>query len=225
MDGSEQTRRQQILDAALRVFARDGYHKATIRQIALEAGLKSPPLVYWYFKDKNELFEAVLLELAPLFRQIDEIGSSIDDPPRVVLPRIIQAYVEAVRSPDFERLFRIFLSEAGHTPGIGVHLMRDGVLALVEWLATYFARQVQLGVLRPHDPTVSAYAFIGLMGSYILGRDILQAPTDDLPDTDAYFREAPALFLAGLENRVEEPNSLVALAITNDSRDCEGGRR
>ena len=57
MDGSEQTRRQQILDAALRVFAREGYHKASIRHIALEAGLKSPPLLYWYFKDKNELFK------------------------------------------------------------------------------------------------------------------------------------------------------------------------
>jgi TetR/AcrR family transcriptional regulator, regulator of autoinduction and epiphytic fitness len=224
VDGSEQTRRQQILDAALRVFAREGYHKATIRQIALEAGLKSPPLVYWYFKDKNELFEAVLLELAPLLRQIDEIASSIDDPPRVVLPRIILAYAEAVRSPDFERLFRIFLSEVGHTPGIGVHLMRGGLLALVQWLASYFARQVQLGVLRPHDPKVSAYAFVGLMGSYILGRDILQPSTEDLPDVDAYFREATALFLDGLENRAEEPVIMLAFTSTNTPNRGEGGR-
>jgi TetR/AcrR family transcriptional regulator len=217
VDGSEQTRRQQILDAALRVFAREGYHKATIRQIAVEAGLKSPPLVYWYFKDKNELFEAVLLELAPLLRQIDEIASSIDEPPRVVLPRIIRAYAEAVRNPDFERLFRIFLSEVGHTPGIGVHLMRHGLLALVQWLASYFDRQVQMGVLRPHDPKVSAYAFIGLMGSYILGRDILQSPTEDLPDMDAYFHEAVVLFLDGLETRVAASAAPGALTLTNSS--------
>ena len=101
MDGSEQTRRQQILDAALRVFAREGYHKASIRHIALEAGLKSPPLVYWYFKDKNELFEAVLLELAPLLQQIDDIAGSIDDPPRVVLPRITRTYMDAHQEPGF----------------------------------------------------------------------------------------------------------------------------
>jgi AcrR family transcriptional regulator len=224
VDGSEQTRRQQILDAALRVFAREGYHKASIRHIAFEAGLKSPPLVYWYFKDKNELFEAVLLELAPLLQQMDDIAGSIDDPPQVVLPKIIRNYMDAIRNPDFERLFRIFLSEVGHTPDMGVHFMRNGLLTLLEWLASYFGRQVQLGALLPHDPKVSAYAFLGLMGSYILGRDILQSPTEDLPDMDAYFEGAVALFLNGLDNRGEEPVYVPELTPGNTCSDCEGGR-
>jgi AcrR family transcriptional regulator len=224
VDGSEQTRRQQILDAALRVFAREGYHKASIRHIAFEAGLKSPPLVYWYFKDKNELFEAVLLELAPLLQQMDDIAGSIDDPPQVVLPKIIRNYMDAIRNPDFERLFRIFLSEVGHTPDMGVHFMRNGLLTLLEWLASYFGRQVQLGALLPHDPKVSAYAFLGLMGSYILGRDILQSPTEDLPDMDAYFEGAVALFLYGLDNRGEEPVYVPELTPGNTCSDCEGGR-
>jgi AcrR family transcriptional regulator len=224
VDGSEQTRRQQILDAALRVFAREGYHKASIRQIALEAGLKSPPLVYWYFKDKNELFEAALLELAPLLQQIDVLAGSIDDPPRVVLPRIARVYMEAVSNPDFERLFRIFLSEVGHTPDIGVRFMRNGLLTLVEWLASYFRRQVQLGALRPHEPMVSAYAFLGLMGSYILGRDILQSTTEGLPDMEVYILGAVSLFLAGLDSGAEEPVASLALASTNTLNSGEGGR-
>ena len=224
VDGSEQTRRRQILDAALRVFAREGYHKASIRHIAFEAGLKSPPLVYWYFKDKNELFEAVLLELAPLLRQIDEIAGSLDDPPRVVLARITRAYLDALRNPDFERLFRIFLSEVGHTPDIGVHFMRNGLLNMVDWLSSYFRRQVELGNLRPHDPKVSGYAFLGLMGSYILGRDILQSAHKDLPDMEAYLQGAVLLFLDGLENRAEVPATVLALAPTNTPNDCEGGR-
>jgi TetR/AcrR family transcriptional regulator len=224
VDGPEQTRRQQILDAALRVFAREGYHKASIRHIAREAGLKSPPLVYWYFKDKNELFDAVLFELAPLLQQIDDIAGSMDDPPRVVLPRITQAYTDALRNPDFERLFQIFLSEVGHTPDIGVHFMRSGLLKMVDWLSSYFHRQVQLGNLRPHDSKVSAYAFLGLMGSYILGRDIMQASGKDLPDMKDYVQGAVSLFLDGLENRREGPASTLALVSTNSSGDCEGGR-
>jgi AcrR family transcriptional regulator len=203
VDGSEQTRRQQILDAALRVFAREGYHRASIRRIAREAGLKSPPLVYWYFKDKNELFEAVLLELAPLLQQIDDIAGSMDDPPRVVLSRITQAYVDALRNPDFERVFQIFLSEVGHTPDIGVHFMRTGLLKMVDWLSSYFQRQVELGNLRPHDSRTGAYAFLGLMGSYILGRDILQASGEGLPEVNGYVQGTVSLFLDGLENRRE----------------------
>jgi TetR/AcrR family transcriptional regulator len=210
VEGSEQTRRQQILDAALRVFAQEGYHRASIRHIAREAGLKSPPLVYWYFKDKNELFEAVLLELAPLLQQIDDIAGSMDDPPGVVLPRITQAYMDALRNPDFERVFQIFLSEVGHTPDIGVHFMRTGLLKMVDWLSSYFQRQVELGNLRPHDSRTSAYAFLGLMGSYILGRDILQASGEDLPEVNGYVQGTVSLFLDGLETRREEQASVLA---------------
>jgi AcrR family transcriptional regulator len=224
VDGSEQTRRQQILDAALRVFAREGYHKASIRHIAREAGLKSPPLVYWYFKDKNELFEAVLLELAPLLQQIDDIAGSIDDPPRVVLPRITQAYIDALRNPDFERLFQIFLSEVGHTPDIGVHFMRNGLLKLLDWLSMYFQRQVERGTLRPHDPKVSAYAFMGLMGSFILGRDIVQAPAAELPDMIAYVQGAVSLFLDGMENPRAQPISVTLTAPASCVSGNEGGR-
>jgi AcrR family transcriptional regulator len=224
MDGPEQTRRQQILDAALRVFAQEGYHKASIRHIALEAGLKSPPLLYWYFKDKNELFEAVLVELSPLLRQINDIAGSMDDPPRVVLPRIAQAYLEALRNPDFERLFRIFLLEVGHTPEIGVQLLRDGLLRLADWLICYFERQVELGNVRPHDPKVSGYAFLGLMGSYILGRDILQPDSKDLPDMEVYVWGALELFLDGLEAHAGGPATTLAFAPANTPSSSEGGK-
>lgn len=51
------TRRQQIMDAAYRCFARKGFHQATMREIYSEAGL-SPGAVYHYFKSKEEIIEA-----------------------------------------------------------------------------------------------------------------------------------------------------------------------
>ncbi len=218
MEGSEQTRRQQILQAALRVFARDGYHKASIRRIAREAGLKSPPLVYWYFKDKNELFEAALLQLAPLLQGLDEIAGSRDDPPREVLSRIATDYVAALKNPDFERLFRIFLSEVGHTPDIGVHVMRNGLLGMIDWLTSYFEYLIQVGRVRPHDPKVSAYAFLGMLGSYILGRDILEVPTADLPEVHAYVENAVSILVDALEIRAGGPADASAPALENISR-------
>jgi AcrR family transcriptional regulator len=41
----EPDRRGQILEAALRVFAERGFHKARIKEIAREAGIKSPALI------------------------------------------------------------------------------------------------------------------------------------------------------------------------------------
>lgn len=50
-------RRQQIIDAAYRCFARKGFHQATMRDIYEEAGL-SPGAVYHYFDSKHEIIAA-----------------------------------------------------------------------------------------------------------------------------------------------------------------------
>ena len=65
--------KQKILDAALEVFARDGYHSSTVSSIANTAGI-SKGLLYNYFKSKEDvlnelmlgLFDEFMAELLPL---------------------------------------------------------------------------------------------------------------------------------------------------------------
>ena len=52
-------KRQQILDAACRIFTRDGYHKARVDEIAAAAGV-GKGTVYEYFASKTELFQDML---------------------------------------------------------------------------------------------------------------------------------------------------------------------
>jgi TetR/AcrR family transcriptional regulator, transcriptional repressor of aconitase len=54
-------RRRQILSAALRCFAREGFHRTTMQDIFREADL-SPGAVYSYFKGKDELIGAIVFE-------------------------------------------------------------------------------------------------------------------------------------------------------------------
>jgi AcrR family transcriptional regulator len=56
--GSPDTR-QQILDSARKVFAANGFNKASIRKIATNAGV-DPALVHHYFRSKDELFLATV---------------------------------------------------------------------------------------------------------------------------------------------------------------------
>jgi TetR/AcrR family fatty acid metabolism transcriptional regulator len=51
-------RRAQILDAALRCFARRGYHSATMDDLAKDSGLSKGSL-YWYFDSKLDVFLAL----------------------------------------------------------------------------------------------------------------------------------------------------------------------
>ncbi len=56
---SEELRREQIVQAAFRVAAREGLEQFTIRQVAAEAGL-SPGLVFFHFTSKETLLLALL---------------------------------------------------------------------------------------------------------------------------------------------------------------------
>ena len=64
-------RRQQILEAALKVFSVKGFHKATNKDIAQAAGGISPGLIYWYFKDKEDLFLSLIRERGTVFDLAD----------------------------------------------------------------------------------------------------------------------------------------------------------
>src|SRR5262249_43088830 len=57
-----QARRRQILSAALRCFARQGFHRTTMQDIFREAYL-SPGAVYTYFSGKDELIGAIIGEM------------------------------------------------------------------------------------------------------------------------------------------------------------------
>ena len=69
-------RKQQIFQAALHCFASQGYHQATMDDIAAESGLSKGAL-YWYFKSKKELFLSLFQEvLDQLGRQWTQIAAS-----------------------------------------------------------------------------------------------------------------------------------------------------
>ena len=68
-------RRREILDAAVRVFARKGFHTARVGDIATEAGV-AHGLLYHYFASKDEVLETIFREawgeLLQAFRTVEE---------------------------------------------------------------------------------------------------------------------------------------------------------
>jgi AcrR family transcriptional regulator len=73
-DEDKSQRRDQIMAAAKKVFARKGFHATTIADIAKRAGL-SYGSIYWYFDSKDELFHALLAAEERALR--DHVGSAL----------------------------------------------------------------------------------------------------------------------------------------------------
>lgn len=191
-------RRAQILDAAVHVMAERGFRGASIKRIAERAGLKSPALIYWYFKDKQALFEAMLEQMAPVLAVVADAEKLLDQPPEQVLPRIVAGFLHTVQQPVIGRFVRILLSEAARHPSVAEFFATRGPLVVLNFLERYLARQIELGRLRPHDPRGSARAFMGMLVVYVLGREVFPAIGSGFPPAETYSQEVTAIFLTGL---------------------------
>ncbi len=64
-------RKSQILEAALHVFAQDGYHVASISSVAKRAGI-SKGLIYNYFKSKEEILISLVVDV------FDDVMAQLD---------------------------------------------------------------------------------------------------------------------------------------------------
>jgi len=191
-------KRQEIINAALQVFARYGYEKATIKQIAKEAGLSTPSLLYWYFKDKEELFQEVLGEFSPLIGMAANPKNLNGRPPEEVLPIIARTFLDTYDNPEMVKLMRIILSETARKPEIGTFFARQGMIPVLDFLVDYLRKQVSLGKLRTHDCQSAARSFMGTLVIYLLSREIFLPLRENLPKKEHYIQELVEIFLSGL---------------------------
>ena len=89
---AEQTR-ERLLDAAEQVFQRKGVSRTSLEDIAREAGLTRGAL-YWHFKDKSDVFAAIVDRLNAPLVALEIAGADPDEPEplarlREVLLRIV----------------------------------------------------------------------------------------------------------------------------------------
>jgi AcrR family transcriptional regulator len=87
--------RDEILKAALQLFANRGFHETSMSEVAREARV-SKALIFWHFKTKEELFLAVLNKLLePYVIDFAEESENLDE--REQIKKLIGGYVNFVR--------------------------------------------------------------------------------------------------------------------------------
>src|ERR671927_346465 len=106
-------KRRIILDAAVRVFARQGFHTCRVSDIADEAGV-AYGLVYHYFQSKEEVLDTLFLERWDiLLEAIVEVTRAANSFGARNLDKIREAYsriADIVRNAQSEGFFRTDIS-------------------------------------------------------------------------------------------------------------------
>jgi TetR/AcrR family transcriptional regulator, fatty acid metabolism regulator protein len=152
-------RRSQILDAAVRVFARQGFHACRVSDIAREAGV-AYGLVYHYFKSKDQVLNELFSERwSLLLAAIEEIDAR-PIPPREKLDEVAGFIIDSYRhDPDLMKVIVVEVTRAANSFG-RTHLPE--IRQAYELIAKIVSDAQVAGAFRPDvDPTYASMWFYG----------------------------------------------------------------
>jgi AcrR family transcriptional regulator len=160
-------KRRLILDAAVRVFARQGFHASRVSDIADEAGV-AYGLVYHYFQSKDEVLDTLFLErwdvLLDAIRQTDARAI----PAREKLAAIASFIVDSYRhDPELMKVIIVEVTRAANSFG-AAHLGRiTEAYGLIRGVVEQAQRD---GEFRPDiTPEFAAMAFYGALEQVLTG--------------------------------------------------------
>lgn len=154
-------RRPQIIDAATQVFLRRGYRKASMPEIARQAGL-SIGGVYWYFKSKDEIVQAILAKLFQSDLESLRILLDNESPARTRVEQFAARYGDIYSEYAWLNPAGIqFYAEAAHDLQVR-SFIQEYLAHYRQALVTLIKQGIQRGEFRAADPGDVANVIIGL---------------------------------------------------------------
>jgi AcrR family transcriptional regulator len=189
-----QERKQQIMDAALKVFSREGLHTARMDDIAEEAGLSKGAL-YWYFNSKDKIIASLLTTFFD--REFSKIEEWVmrDDSARNLLQSLIDLIVEDLLSvKPFMSILYEFWAMSFRNKRIG-KFIRESMHRYLDLIIPVVQRGIDQGEFKALDATDVAMAF----GSIIEGSILLWSYDMNNVDFRALITKSVSIFLDGIE--------------------------
>jgi AcrR family transcriptional regulator len=182
-------KRQQILEGAVRVFARQGFHTCRVSDIAEEAGV-AYGLVYHYFQSKDQILDTLFTERWSVLLQVIADTDAQDLAAREKLRAIAAFIIDSYRhDPDLMKVIIVEVTRAANTFG-RTHLpeIREayaGIAAIVE-------RAQEEGVFTDAvTAEFAAMAYYGAIEQVLTGWifDVLPTGTDEFEQAKALIVE------------------------------------
>jgi AcrR family transcriptional regulator len=148
--------KQKILDAALEIFARYGYHSSSVSSIAQKAGI-SQGLMYNYFKSKDEvLYELMIGMIVPLVKEIMPVQPEQEMEKKDMIKLISSSVDFAIKYPDYWKLYISVFVQPDVIPKI-FDKVRELFTPFITALTSYFKAKGE------KDPLTMTRYFLAVM--------------------------------------------------------------
>lgn len=188
----------EICAAALEVFAEKGFAGAKLDEIARRAGVSKGTL-YLYFKDKDELFRAVVRDtIGPDIGSATALAAVPDLPFGQCVRMLLSRFAEITATVPVGPVAKMVISESRNFPKLAKVWHDEVVSKAIELLVSIIEKAQQRGEVRAGDPRLHAFSLMGPMMIGVLWRETLQ-PAGGAPiDIEAMAKQHADTILAGL---------------------------
>jgi AcrR family transcriptional regulator len=147
-----EARRQEILAAALTVFAEKGFYAAHMREIGKRAGI-TQGTTYLYFKSKEEIFKSLVQEsIGPQLMQLEQMAHEFEGSTPDLIRLVMRAIIVFLMGSNRAILPKLIIGETGNFPELARFYkteVSDRVLGMFEGIVR---RGIERGEFRDIDP-------------------------------------------------------------------------
>ena len=173
IEADDSAKRRQIVDGAREIFLARGFDAASMMDIAKAAGVSKGTL-YVYFKNKEELFAAIVQQECCTHAEGAFRLDNDDHDVKAALTRIGTEYIKFLCQPEKASSLRIVIAIADRMPEIGKAFYETGPYNGIARLKGYIDAQVDAGVLAVEDTEVAAAQFLELLPSHAVQAGAVQ---------------------------------------------------
>lgn len=174
-------RREAIIEIATELFREVGYQRASMATISARVG-GSKATLYNYFKSKEELFAAAMVDaMEEQGRQLMDLLDASDDDIGSVLRRFGEAFLRLVSAPDALAMTRTAIAE-GANSSLGAILYELGPQRAWNEVAQYIRRLQERGKIRAGDPYLIAGHLRGMIEAGFVEPLLWGATTSQEPE-------------------------------------------
>lgn len=192
-------RPQEILDAALGVFAEKGFAAARLDQVAARAGVSKGTL-YLYFDSKEALFQAVVRSaIVTRLAGAEEMLQSHRGSAAELLAELYRRFATVLADDQVAAIPKLVIAEAGNFPDLARFYLREVVSRALKLIGAVLELGIARGEFRPMNRAHATRLIIAPVLFLALWRQSLGRFDAPALNGEAFLADALALLIDGLK--------------------------
>jgi AcrR family transcriptional regulator len=194
-------RPEEIIRAALEVFADRGFAATKLEDVARRAGV-TKGTIYLYFENKEALFKALIRQtIVPVIAQGEAIAQAFTGSARDLFERLVREYWRLVGETSLSSIPRLMIAEAGNFPQLARFYYEEVITRGHRLMEGVLERGIKAGEFKKVDLAVATKLAMSPLLHAVVARKAFAACMPEGFDVSSYLDTHIDLFLHGISNQ------------------------